>query len=82
MAEPSKSDDPGLVLIIMKAPKVSHLFCPDCDAVDMEEGRKEVPYCGHRKAGPWVKTVNLQVCVVCADLAELECPRCIREGRA
>lgn len=76
------SSDPGLVLIVIKAPRISHLFCPDCDVVDQEEGRKETPYCGFQKEGPWRNVTKLDVCLVCEDLCMSECPRCIREGRA
>lgn len=82
MAEPSNSEDPGLVLIVIKAPRLSHIFCPECDAVDLREGRKERPYCGFQKQGPWRHTVGLEVCLVCEDLCIRECPRCLREGRA
>lgn len=80
--------EPGnLVLIIHKPdkdkPRISHIFCVACDNLDQMEGRKETPYCGATKVGPWQfsSSENMFVCLVCADLDQFECPRCKAEGR-
>lgn len=86
MADPRHDAETSLVLIVTKPdqPRLVHIFCGQCDVVDQMAGRKETPYCGAKKAGPWrasIDTNNSLVCVVCIDLSQSKCQRCTREGR-